>query len=227
MEMKNALSTLRGVDTPPSMQEIAFQAIKKAIMRNEFSTGNYYSEQAVAKEMGMSKTPVHQALLDLENKGFVILSPRKGFKVNTVSNKNIRDMFELRRSLEKAVVLKITPKMTPDQLRELGTIVKHIEGTRDPIDFQKHDRAFHRYMASLGNNTYIIYALNMVWDLSDWVGSSILYNWGGYRQAAKEHMEIYELIAAGEAVKAAAAMERHLNGTELRFLEKLVDNGHD
>ena len=227
MEMKNALSTLRGVDTPPSMQEIAFQAIKKAIMRNEFSTGNYYSEQAVAKEMGMSKTPVHQALLDLENKGFVILSPRKGFKVNTLSSKNIRDMFELRRSLEKTVVLKITPKMTPDQLRELRTIVKQIEGTRDPIDFQKHDRAFHRYMASLGNNTYIIYALNMVWDLSDWVGSSILYNWGGYKQAAGEHMEVYELITAGEAVKAAAAMERHLNGTELRFLEKLADNGHD
>ena len=97
--MNNSLPTLRSVDTPPSMQEIAFQAIKQAIMRNELLPGNIYSEQAVAKEMGMSKTPVHQALLDLENKGFVTISPRKGFKVNILSSSNIKDMFELRRAL--------------------------------------------------------------------------------------------------------------------------------
>ena len=225
--MKNSQSTLRDVGTPPSMQEIAFQAIKQAIMRNELLPGNYYSEQAVAKEMGMSKTPVHQALLDLENKGFVTLSPRKGFKVNTLSRKNIRDMFELRRALEKTVVLKTTPRLTTDNLRELETIVQEIKNTRDPVDFQKHDRTFHRHLAYLSDNTYIINALNTVWDLSDWVGASILYNWGGYSKAAEEHMEVYEFMTAGDADKAAAAMERHLNGTETRFLEKLSDNNHD
>lgn len=48
-------SPLQSTDTPPSMLEIAFQAIKKAIMRKEFLSGNIYSEQVVAKEMGMSK----------------------------------------------------------------------------------------------------------------------------------------------------------------------------
>lgn len=225
--MNNPLPTLRSVDTPPSMQEIAFQAIKQAIMRNELLPGNIYSEQAVAKEMGMSKTPVHQALLDLENKGFVSIFPRKGFKVSTLSAKNIRDMFELRRTLERTVVLKITPRLTAEDFRKLDRIVQQIEQTRDPIDFQKHDRAFHRYLASLTNNTYIINALNTVWDLSDWVGASLLYNWGGFSQAAGEHLAVYEFMTAGEAEKAAAAMERHLNGTESRFLEKLARNTSD
>lgn len=214
-------STLRSVDTPPSMLEIAFQAIKKAIMRKEFLPGNIYSEQAVAREMGMSKTPVHQALLDLENKGFVTILPRRGFKVNILSEKNIRDMFELRRALERVVVLKVMPKLTAVIMGDLERIIKDIEQTRDPVDFQKYDRAFHRYLASLSENTYIINALDTVWDLSDWVGARILSDWAGYRQVADEHLAVYEYLAIGAAEKAAAAMERHLNGTESRFLEGL------
>jgi DNA-binding GntR family transcriptional regulator len=208
------------------MQGIAFQAIKQAIIRNELSPGNIYSEQAIAKEMGMSKTPVHQALLDLENKGFVTILPRKGFEVNALSAKNIRDMFELRRALERTVILKITPKLTTDDIQELKSIIQQIEQNRDPLDFQKYDRAFHRHLASLSNNTYIINALSTVWDLSDWVGASILYDWGGFSQAAGEHLAVYEYMTAGEAEKAAAAMERHLNGTESRFLERFTSKKH-
>lgn len=223
--MANSLPTLSSVHTPPSMQDIAFQTIKQAIMRKEFLPGTTYSEQAVAKEMGMSKTPVHQALLDLENKGFVSLMPRKGFKVNVLSAKNIRNMFEMRRVVERAVILKITPRLSTESIEDLEKILEDIKQTVDPFDFQKHDRAFHRYLASLSNNTYIINALNTVWDLSDWIGASILRKRGGYDQAANEHRIIFEFLTAGNAEKAAAAMERHLISTESRFLRGLENNG--
>lgn len=224
--MTNSFSTLSSVDTPPSMQEIAFQTIKQAIMRKELLPGTIYSEQSVAKEMGMSKTPVHQALLDLENKGFVSLLPRKGFKVNVLSARNISNMFELRRALERAVILKITPKLTAESIQDLEKFIEEINQTMDPVDFQKHDRAFHRYLASLSDNSYFINALSTVWDLSDWVGASILRKRGGYNQAANEHRVIYEFLATGKAEKAAAAMERHLISTESRFLKGLQDNGN-
>jgi len=110
-------------------------------------------------------------------------------------------------------------------------VIRHITpaGLRpdplDPIDFQRHDRAFHRYLASLSNNTYFINALNTVWDLSDWVGASILRKRGGYKQAVNEHRAIYEFLTVGKAEKAAAAMERHLISTESRFLKGLENNG--
>lgn len=223
--MTNSFSTFSSVDAPPSMQEIAFQSIKQAIMRKELLPGTIYSEQAVAKEMGMSKTPVHQALMDLENKGFVSLMPRKGFKVNVLSAKNISNMFELRRALERTVILKITPRLTAESIQDLEKIIENIKQTVDPIGFQKHDRAFHRYLASLSNNTYIINTLNTVWDLSDWVGASILRKRGGFDQAANEHRAIYEFLTVGKAEKAAAAMERHLISTESRFLKGLENNG--
>ena len=223
--MTNTPSALTPADAPPSLQEIAFQSIKKAIMLRELIPGDIYSEQVVAKQVGMSKTPVHQALLDLENKGFVSLLPRKGFKVKVLSAENISNMFELRRALERAVILKITPRLSAESIKELEKIIEDIKLTADPIDFQKHDRAFHRYLASLSSNSFFIDALNTVWDLSDWVGASILRKRGGYRQAADEHLVIYEFLTLGQAEKAAAAMERHLISTESRFLKGLAKNG--
>lgn len=196
-------------------------------MRQELLPGNIYSEQKVAKELGVSKTPVHQALLELENKGFVTILSRKGFKVNMLSGKNISDMFEMRRALERAVILKVTPRLTAESIKELEKIIKNIERSRDPVDFQKYDRDFHRYLAALSQNSYIINALNTAWDLSDWVGANILYKWAGYSQVAGEHYAVYEYLIVGEAEKAAAAMERHLNGTESRFLERLTANDLD
>jgi len=225
--MTSSSAHLSSVETPPSFQNLAFQAIKQAIMRNELSPGTIYSEQKVAKELGVSKTPVHQALLDLENKGFVTILSRKGFKVNILSEKNIRDMFELRRALERAVILKVTPRLTAGSIKELEKLIKNIDRSRDPVDFQKHDRAFHRYLASLSKNSYIINALNTAWDLSDWVGANILSSWAGYSQVAGEHVAVYEYLIVGETEKAAAAMERHLNGTESRFLEGLAANDID
>jgi len=223
--MTNSLPTLSRVYAPPSLLEIAFQAIKQAIMRKELLPGVIYSEQTLAKEMGMSKTPVHQALLDLENKGFVELMPRKGFQVNVLSAKNISSMFELRRVLERAVILKITPILSADSIQDLENILEDIKQAVDPIDFQEHDRAFHRYLASLSNNPYIINALNTVWDLSDWVGASILRKRGRYDKATDEHRAIYDFLTVGQAEKAAAAMERHLISTESRFLKGLESNG--
>ena len=217
--MNDSPSTLSQVGTPPSLQEVAFQAIKKAIINKELSTEPTYSEQALAKQMGMSKTPVHQALLELESRGFVTLMARKGFKVKALTAKNISDMFEMRRALERTVVRKITPRLTTKDIEQLEQIVKRMGDNRDPVDFQTHDRAFHRYLASISDNQYIISSLNTVWDLSDWVGAYILANWGRFQEAAREHLAVYEFLVAGDAEKAAAAMDRHLNGTEQRFLE--------
>ena len=63
--------------------------------------------------------------------------------------------------------------------------------------------------------------------MSDWVGAQILSNWGEYKKVAGEHLAIFESLSVGEAEKAAAAMERHLNGTESRFLERLAAKGLD
>ena len=68
--MTRSVPSLGNIDTPPSLTETAFEAIKKAIIINKLESGSIYSEQAIARELGISKTPVHHALIDLAAKGF-------------------------------------------------------------------------------------------------------------------------------------------------------------
>jgi len=100
-------------------------------------------------------------------------------------------------------------------------IIDNIQQKRDPFEFQKYDRSFHRYPASLREKTYIISTSNTIWDLSDWTGAGILLKWGGFSRTADEHSAIFEFLAVRAAKKTAAAMEAHLNSTESRFLGKM------
>ena len=100
------------IETPPSLAEIAFQAIKKAILEKHLVPNKIYNEKVLADELGFSKTPVHEALTVLCVKGFVTMLPRKGFQVRAFSAKNIQDMYEFRTTLERAVLEKIVPDKT-------------------------------------------------------------------------------------------------------------------
>ena len=210
---------MKQITTPNSLMKIAFDTIKKAIISGEFRPGNIYSEQWLSQEMSISKTPIHQALLDLEGKGFVTILPRRGFQVNKLSRRTISNMFELRRSLERTVLIIVTHKLTAQDIQQLEGILNQTPQARNQGEFLEYDRAFHRYLARLSDNEFIINALDTVWDLSDWVGGGIRYGAQTFSQICKEHRNILEMMKMDNAELAAAAMIRHLNSTETRFIK--------
>ena len=114
------------VETPPSLGEVAFQAIKKAILDKRLEPGVIYNERTIADELGFSKTPVHEALTALAVKGFITILPRKGFQVVGLTEKHIRDMYKFRRLLETAVIMDIVPKLTDESLDTIETYLKQI-----------------------------------------------------------------------------------------------------
>ena len=219
--MAITVSSLPTIETPPSFAEIAFKAIKEAIMSSQLEPGEIYSEQAIARELGISKTPVHQALVALENKGFVSILSRKGFRVNILTEKNIRHLFAFRRPLENAVIRHVIDQMSDESHREIKILLDRIAQMRDPVQFQKFDRGFHRYLASMTENQYIINALNGIWDLCDWIGARVLYYGGRFEEAIQEHIAIAEMLEKGDKDGAVETMERHLILTEKKFLAHL------
>lgn len=219
--MTRSVPSLGNIDTPPSLTETAFEAIKKAIIVNKLESGSIYSEQAIARELGISKTPVHHALIDLAAKGFVTILPRRGFRINELSAKTIKDLFGFRRPLEQAILLFVGPDLTPAAIRKMEFIMDRITEAKDPVVFQKYDRAFHRYLAQLSGNDFMIAALSNIWDLSDWIGAKILAYDGGFSQAAMAHVDIVRLLASGDYEKAAKMMDLHLHDTEKRFLAQM------
>ncbi len=220
--MDSKAPVFENIEAPPSLKEIAFEKIKESILAHKLTPGQFYSEQAIAGELGISKTPVHQALNDLENMGFVKLLPRRGFQIRILSKKDIDDLFEYRRALERAVIIHITEKLTDESIREIEAINAQAARATDPIRFQKFDRKFHRYLISLSENQYIIRALENVWDLCDWVGTEIFRHKYSIKEALSEHMDIAAVLKTRNVDTAVMAMKRHLKNSKKRYLSRVI-----
>lgn len=214
---------LSNLDIPPSLKELAFQALKENILNHQLRPGSVYSEQALAKKLGISKTPIHEALTDLEKRGFVKILPRKGFQVNRLTQRDVRDMFEFRHSLERSVLLMVAPKLTEENLRVITSMNERALRAQDPVSFLRYDRGFHLYLASLTQNRFFIEALENIKDLSDWVGAEVFAMKGRAKEAVKEHAAVIEMLRKRDPEGAAKAMTEHLRITERRFLEKMAE----
>ncbi len=207
------------IETPPSLAEIAFQAIKKAILGKRLVPDVIYNEKVLADELGFSKTPVHEALTTLSVKGFVTILPRRGFQVRALSVRNIQDMYEFRTTLERAVVVKIVPDITDESIDHLKSILDNIASTDDPAQLGDLDRDFHSYLASLTDNLYIVEALDNLWELCAWIAVRALTNdTRNHEPMLQEHVTIWEGIKARDSRKTIQAMDQHLQNAEDRWL---------
>ena len=207
------------VETPPSLAEIAFQAIKKAILEKRLVPNVIYNEKVLADELGFSKTPVHEALTTLSVKGFVTILPRRGFQVRALSAKNIQDMYEFRTTLERAVVVKIVPDITDESIDHLKSILDNIASTDDPTQLGNLDQDFHSYLASLTENLYIIEALDNLWELCAWIAVRAMTNdTRNHEPMLQEHVIIWEGLLARDYQQTIQAMDQHLRNAEDRWL---------
>ena len=220
--MAEQMPAFENIKTPPSLKEIAYQAIKDSIISLKLKPSAVYSEQAIARKLGISKTPVHQALTDLENKKFVALLPRKGFVVNVLAEKDIRNLFEYRQALEQAVIYRIIPRLTDESIRKIESINRKAADAQDRLGFQKYDREFHRYISSLTENQFIIDALENIWDLCSWIGAQNLNIKDRWHEAVIEHKSIAKMLKKRDLAGALDAMKKHLRITEEKFINQVI-----
>src|SRR5262245_8637908 len=102
-----------------SLKDMAYDEIKKRLVNCELEPGLLYSAQYFAAMLGVSRTPVREALLRLTNEGFLICRDVKGFKVKEFSLKEMRDVVETRQVIESFVVRRLAGRLTPEDFQHL------------------------------------------------------------------------------------------------------------
>ncbi len=217
---------LQLVDAPLSLREMAFTSIKEAIMTKALEPGVLYNEQRLAEELGMSKTPVHEALLDLSVRGFVTLLPRKGVRINTLTAKDITNLYTYRLVLEGGIIRSLAGKLDDSDIERLRTIHNRcLEASRGDgmVKYLKLERAFHDYLAARTGNGYMISALDNVRDLIDWMGMKALMRTERLFEVNQEHGEVLARIEQKDLAGAAAAMESHVRITLENVLSQQTD----
>ena len=111
------------------LRDVVFNTLRQAILRGELKPGERLMEIQLANKLGVSRTPIREAIRKLELEGLVLMIPRKGAEVAEITEKSLKDVLEVRRALEELAVEIACEKMTAQQIEELKAAAKEFEVT--------------------------------------------------------------------------------------------------
>ncbi|MDI6726229.1 MAG: GntR family transcriptional regulator [Smithellaceae bacterium] len=218
---------LKSISPVPSLKDIALSTIKEAILTEKLEQGVMYAEATFATELGISRTPVREALIHLASRGLIIYYPRKGFQIKLLTEKDVRDLFELRLALELAVIRHITSKLTAESLAEIegawASYLKAVE-MEEPDALMRANRDFHLCLANLTENDYLINALEQIRDLIDLASFRSLEISSRSIEAVGEHERIIAELKLKSLSGALLQMEAHIRTTEERVLSAIQNS---
>jgi DNA-binding GntR family transcriptional regulator len=193
-----------------SLVESAYQTMRRRILDNLWPPGHRALEQELALELGMSRTPVREALIRLQKEGLVEVVPRHGMSVLPVSADDMRDIYEMLTALE-AMAAELAVRRSPSeaQLKPLLDASRDMRNAlrADDLDaWAAADESFHRHLVALSGNRLLIDAVQNCWDRAHRARMVTLRMRPKPTHSTREHMEVVENIRAGNA---RAAFEAH------------------
>ena len=205
---------LQELSKPKSLTEIAYDAIHESILSGQLTVDVVYKEKNLAEDLGISRTPVREALLALSSEGLITFLPRKGLVVNKFSTQDIEEIFEIRESIELASVKKICrnhASLDFSQLRSCFENQKESLNTQHGAsEFMDLDRAFHMAISELVGNSRLVSIMNNVQDKVHLMGLRALLIEGRMEEVIDEHEKIIDAVENGREEEALALMEYHL-----------------
>lgn len=150
-----------------TLTETAYLAIKRAILQGEIEEGSFLSQADLRRRHGIGRTPFREACIRLQHEGLLQAVPRRGFLVPETSLRALREMFELRMTLEPAVAEVAAAKAKPEQIEELERLAKRSwslsNSNSDPARLVKANTDFHLCLARMTQNRQLIQI--MTWTL--------------------------------------------------------------
>ncbi len=213
------------IDSYQPLRETVCEALRDAIRRGILEPGERLMEVQLAEELGISRTPVREAIRKLEQEGYVIMLPRRGTYVSDVSVKDVKEIFEIRSALESLAAELATLRIEPDELDKLRALLTEIEGQierKAGMDkIVATDVKFHGLLYQVSRNERLVAIIsNLMEQLARFRTLSMSYP-GRLQETLAEHRAMVEAIAAGDEDAARNAAERHMEQAEETLLKAM------
>jgi DNA-binding GntR family transcriptional regulator len=197
-----------------SLQEMAYESLKTGILAGRLIPGKKYGELELARELGISRTPVREALLKLEAENLVCFNPGRGISVKYFSKKDLEDLTELRWLIEEAAVTKIVGCLSTDQIERVENILAEqeecVRGNYDESIFLEIDRKFHLSLIEASGNKFMIQTYNSIRDYFAMTFRGALSKKGRVIEVLREHKLIVKALSEAKVDMAIDAVRTHL-----------------
>lgn len=226
--MQEIAETRRGADDGPGTEPMAvaaYRTIRELILSNTWAPGFQATEQEVGTRLGMSRTPVREALMRLQQEGLVSVVPRHGVKVLPISPTDMKEIYEILTSLEStAAELVARRKPTAAQLRRMERASADMESALERDDLEgwaKADESFHAQLLDLCGNEKLKAVVLNFWDRAHRARLLTLRLRPKPERSTKEHAALVEAIRRGDHAEARRIHFEHRERAGQELVELL------
>ncbi len=196
------------------LQEFAYQKCQELIGSGELIPGKLYSESAMSKQLGISRTPLRTALQQLEKEGLIIRLPQRGFYVYEFKEKDIEELFAIRKAIEGYAVEYIAKTQAEVDLRKAKQHLSAQQEARQSDDYSifiREDRKFHENLVRALNNKRLVMIYFDLRQSIELIGLKRFKMNSQRNQSISEHKSILKAIENGDPLAAREAVYNHLD----------------
>ena len=196
------------------LRDVVFNTLRQAILRGELKPGERLMEIQLANKLGVSRTPIREAIRKLELEGLVLMIPRNGAEVAEITEKSLRDVLEVRRALEELAVELVCEKITDEQIQDLKGAAEDFKASLKEGDITRiaeADVKFHDVIYMATDNQKLIQLLNNLREQMYRYRVEYLKRSDFHQQLIDEHEEIIETIENGQKERAVQVVCQHVD----------------
>ena len=200
------------------LRDVVFNTLRQAILKGELAPGERLMEIQLAEKLGVSRTPIREAIRKLELEGLVLMIPRKGAEVAKISAKSLRDVLEVRRSLEELAIELACERMSEEALEELTLAqqkFKRAITSGNAMEMAETDEHFHEIIFQGTENERLTQILNNLREQMYRYRLEYIKDADKRQVLIVEHENILAALKSRNIAQAKNAMREHIDNQEI------------
>ena len=206
------------------LRDVVFNTLRQAILTGEMKPGERLMEIHLANRLGVSRTPIREAIRKLELEGLVIMIPRRGAEVAQITWKNLKDVLEVRRALDVLAIELACDRMTQEELQELYRACEDFAEatkTKDARQIAQADVALHDLIVASTRNNRLIQLVNNLAEQMYRYRFEYIKDTSQHERLVQEHNDMYQSILRKDKESAARAVRKHIDNQEKAIIRQL------
>lgn len=209
------------------LRDLVFNTLRQAILKGELKPGERLMEIQLAEKLGVSRTPIREAIRKLELEGLVLMIPRKGAEVAKISHKSLQDVLEVRGALEELATDLACQRITDEELESLRKAEAHfkqvVSSGGNEMQIAEADEAYHDIIYNASGNKKLVQMINNLREQMYRYRLEYIKDEAKRGTLISEHEKILEAIRLRDIIRAKALMKEHIDNQEMTVSRNLEE----